>query len=142
MSNFAIAVKYALKDFFGRQVDHSEFIERTKAGARHYTYWSYDELCLLTVLAGMHKHTFGVPGSIIDAVKAGKWRYDDLKQIEYTAAAIFADTEMSVEGQKRVVNILKQGKNVDPQQFSREDTKILREIQSRAYINKRGHVNY
>jgi hypothetical protein len=139
MSNFAIAVKYAVKDFFKRQVDHSDFIENTKAGARRYSYWSYDELCLLTVLAGMHKHTFGVPGSIIEAVKQGRWKYHDLKDLENRAPSIFAGTNLSPEGQELALNMLKQGKTVDSRQFSREDTKVLMEIQNRAHV---GAVNF
>jgi len=142
MSNFSIAVKYALKDFFTRQVDHSDFIELTKAGAQRYSYWSYDELCLLTVLAGMHKHTFGVPGSIIDAVKAGRWRYQELKEIENRAASIFADTDLSPEGQKRIFKMLRQGKNGDSQRFSREDSIILRKIQDDENFNKRDYVHF
>jgi len=142
MSNFGLAVKYAVKDFFKRQVDHSDFVEHTKAGAKRYSYWSYDELCLLTVLAGVHKHTFGVPGSIIEAVRQGRWRYHDLKDLENRAPSIFADTNLSPEGQDLVVKMLKQGKSVDPQRFSREDTELLRKIQDRAGINPREYVNF
>jgi hypothetical protein len=142
MSNFAIAVKYAVKDFFKRQVDHSEYIQNTKNGAKRYSYWSYDELCLLTVLAGVHKHTFGVPGSIIDAVKNGRWKYQDLKDLENNAGPIFAATNLSPEGQKLAMKMLKAGKNVSPQQFSREDTIVLKSIQNAGNIDTRTYVNF
>jgi hypothetical protein len=138
MSNFGIAVKYALKDFFARQTDHSDFSKAWK-NRRNYSYWSYDELCLVTVLAGMHKHTFGVPGSLLQAIRVGSWKYHDLKDIEKNAAKVFADTELSPEGQKLVLNMLRQGKGT--QQFTREDNMVLTKIQNKADA-KRELVNF
>ena len=142
MSNFAQAVKYGVKDFFTRQVDHSEFIENTKKGAKRYSYWSYDELCLLTVLAGMHKHTFGIPGSIIWAAKQGKWKYHELKDLENRAGSVFADTDLSPEGQKLILKMLRQGKDVDPQRFTREDAIVLSKIKNRGNIDSGKSVNF
>jgi|GEM_PF-6198929 len=141
MYNFGHAAWYGVKDFFTRQVDHSDFI---KVG-RNYQIWDYDELCLLTALAGVHKHTFGVPGSIIQAIKEGRWKYHDLKAIEAGAPAIFANTNLSPKGQKLVLKMLKQGKGVSPQRFSREDaielTEIMKTFQDQTDI-KRDHVNF
>jgi hypothetical protein len=159
MKNFALAVKYGVKKFFKRQVDHGDFIKNTKAGfgigkenkeldgngnvkkdaygratRRGYSRWSYDELCLLTVLAGIHKHTFGVPGSIIQAIKEGRWKYHDLKSIETSAPSIFAGTNVSPEGQKRILKVLRQGKGGASQMFSREDTAVMRRFYDTADV--------
>jgi hypothetical protein len=137
MKNFALAVKHGVKDFFKRQADHSDF---TKVH-QHFEWWDYDELCLLTVLAGVHKHTFGVPGSIIQAIKEGRWKYHDLKNIEASAPSIFKDTKLSPEGQKRILKVLKQGRDGDSQMFSRDDDEVMSKFFDAAGIH-RDNINY
>jgi hypothetical protein len=142
MSNFALAVKYGIKDFFKRQTDIGGFIQKTKDAEKQYSRWSYDELCLVTVLAGIHTHSFGIPGSIIDAVKAGRWRYHDLKDIESRSDAIFAKTALSEDGKKQIHKMMKQGKHVSPQQFSQKDADILEEVFNELNIARGACINY
>lgn len=141
MGNFALAVRYGIKDFFGRQTDHGDYRKAWKSGRRgdRDGKWSYPDLVMLTVLAGMHQHSFGIPGSIIQAIRAGRWHYHDLKDIEIRAAESFEGTGMSPEGRKLVIKMLKRRKGIDPHQLSAEDSQIMQEIVNTVHV---GTVNF
>jgi hypothetical protein len=142
VNNFPRAVKWAMKDFFKKQVNHSDFIDRTKVLGQRYDYWSFDELCLVTVLAGMHKHSFGIPGSIIQSMKDGRFKYHDLKAIDQEAEFVFARTNVSDDGKRAILRALKQGKNRAPQQFSKEDSDIFQLIMKRANVTPTEEINW
>lgn len=138
MSNFGLATKHAFKDFFKRQADHSDF----KKVAKNYSVWHYDELIIISVFAGIHQHSFGIPGSIMQAVKEGRWKYHDLKEIEMKAPEILQNSPLSPAGKKLVMKMMRRGKYVDSQRFSREDAKILQQYIDDINGRRTGMVNF
>lgn len=140
MENFALAVRYGIKDFFRRQADHSDYPKAWKNARQDRDgKWAYHDLVLLTVVSGMHQHSFGIPGSIIQAIKAGRWHHHDLKDIESRAAESFEGSGMSPEGRKLVLKMLKRRKGIDPHQLSAEDCKIMQKIVNTVHV---GTVNF
>lgn len=137
-----MAIKHGICDFLRRQVDHSDFSKAWRNGLDNYTVWSYDELCLVTVLAGAHKHSFGIPGSIMEAIYNGRAEYDKLRSIEERAEEIFANTALSDQGKKLVRKMMKQGKDISPQQFSRRDAQVLMAHLNEVNIARGGCINY
>jgi hypothetical protein len=141
MNNFGLAVWYGVKDFWNRQIDHSDYVKVKK----QLKWYEFDDLCLLTVLAGAHQHTFGVPGSILQAIREGRWKYHDLKAIQAEAPSVFANSGMSPEGQKLVLKMMQQGKGVAAQRFSEKDSKLLTSIIMKFHDQAdiaRDHVNF
>jgi hypothetical protein len=72
----------------------------------------------------------------------GRFKYHDLKEIEAAAPGIFANTDLTEEGKKKVLKVLKQG--AGSVSFEQEDDeyirKIIKEFQDRADL-PRDHVN-
>ncbi len=142
MNNLGRAAKYAVKDFFKRQTDHKEFIENTGKWKSDTRVWGYPELALLTAVAGIHKHSFAIPGSIMEAIRQGRFRYHDLKEVEQRAELVFATSNLSEESKEKVMRMMRQGEKVSPQIFAQQDSDEFLRVYHELGINGRQYVNF